>query len=273
MTLHSTDFAFVAGGRWPIPAGKEGGIVVFFSLEGEVPSPARRWGCTCQTPLLYPIDLGQNPEATSPARGRKKWGRSCLVPHLGRFFSLLPPGGGSAEPREAMGVYAPTVSPSTPSTSAKTPRPLPLPGEGRKWGRSCLCFPLEGEVPSLRGDGGVRARRLFSTPSTSAKTPRPLPLQGEGRKWGRSCLCFPLEGEVPSPARRWGCTRQTPLLYPIDLGQSPEATSPARGRKEPGSALVRGDTPIGFVAGARRVSPIGEDLYPIPLAALGDFPC
>ena len=80
-----------------------------------------------------------------------------------------------------------------------------------------------------------------------------------------SSLCFPLEGEVPSPARRWGCTCQTPLLYPIDLGQNPEATSPARGRKEPGSALVRGDTAFGFVAGARRVSPIGEDLYPIDL--------
>ncbi|GBE22905.1 hypothetical protein BMS3Bbin01_02283 [bacterium BMS3Bbin01] len=90
---------------------------------------------------------------------------------------------------------------------------------------SCLCFSLEGEVPSLRGDGGVAARLLYPIPLAALGY---FPCEGKQEVGSflasaTSCLCFPLQGEVPS---------------------------------------LRGDGGV-----AARI------LYPIPLAALGHFPC
>ena len=126
--------ASVEGSAGALTSGSSPALVGFLSLlplEGEVPSLRGDGGVRANSLSLYPIDLGQSPEATSPARGRKK---------VGSFLT------------EAA---------------------------------SSLCLPLEGEVPSLRGDGGVVARARLSTPSTSAKTPRPLPLQGEGKNPAR----------------------------------------------------------------------------------------
>ncbi|GBE20765.1 hypothetical protein BMS3Bbin01_00104 [bacterium BMS3Bbin01] len=86
------------------------------------------------------------------------------------------------------------------------------------------------EVPSLRGDGGV-----------------PGPAQPEQDPSDRSA----------ESSRRWRCGRDESLPHrprpkprghfpckgkerdPIDLGQSPEATSPARGSKKDGSVFSR----------------------------------
>jgi len=104
---------------------------------------------------------------------------------------------------------------STPSTSAKAPKPLPLRGGFSTPSTSARCSPRPLPLP-----GG------FSTPSTSAKAPRPLPLLGEGRE------------EVGSVCGS-GVFSVVRVLYPIDLGQSPEATSPGRGKKEAPSTSAR----------------------------------
>ena len=135
---------------------------------------------------------------------------------LGSVFYLRPPGGGSAESSRRWGCWragwkilypidlgsflASATSPArgrkeTPSPSLRS---VTSPARGRKsWGRSFLCFPLEGEVPSLRGDGGVVAKSFYpidlgqsasaTSPARGRKkwgrsSPRPLPLRGEARK-------------------------------------------------------------------------------------------
>ncbi|GBE22795.1 hypothetical protein BMS3Bbin01_02171 [bacterium BMS3Bbin01] len=147
------------------------------------------------------------------------------------------PSGGSAESSRRWGCT---------KTGAAGARPLR--GKCRVFEAMGVCEESLPHRPRPRPGGHFPCEGKERAPSASAKTRRPLPLRGEAKKTGRSSLRFACDARqeqhsalFPSPSggsaessRRWGCVKS---LYPIGLGQDPEATSPARGSKKDGSVL------------------------------------
>ena len=209
-----------------------------------MPSPARRWGCTRQQSLPLPHRPRPKPRGHFPCQGKEE---------SGVVLVFASPWRGKCRVFEAMGVYAPDAS-----SLPHRPRPKPrghFPCKGKEESGVVLVFasPWRGKCRAPRGDGGVRARRLFSTPSTSAKAPRPLPLQGEGKNPARRLSAgTPPSGSSPAlgGSRRLGKTSTpSPSLR--------SGTSPARGRKKWGRHL-RAGTPRGSRSAASGTPPSGS---------------